>query len=163
MTNAVARGSGARIARALALGGGIGLLPRAQGTAASLAALAAGRLLMRGPAWVLPSAALLCAPAGWLVLRATPEAANGDPSWVVIDEVAGQWLAMLGLGGTSPAGLVAAFALFRLLDIGKPGPIGWVDRQEGPLGIMLDDLLAGGVTALALVVARRLSSLGERA
>ena len=54
-----------------------------------------------------------------------------------------------------PLGLLLAFALFRLFDITKPGPIGWADRQPGALGIMLDDVLAGLLAALLLYAARR--------
>ena len=50
--------------------------------------------------------------------------------------------------------VLLAFGLFRLLDILKPGPIGWLDREvKGGLGVMLDDLLAGGVVAIVLYVA----------
>jgi phosphatidylglycerophosphatase A len=43
--------------------------------------------------------------------------------------------------------LLAAFIIFRLLDITKPEPIAWADRQGGAAGIMADDLLAGAITA----------------
>jgi len=44
----------------------------------------------------------------------------------------------------APRAYVLAFVLFRLFDIAKPWPIGWLDRTfEGGLGIMLDDLMAG--------------------
>lgn len=50
--------------------------------------------------------------------------------------------------------VLLAFALFRLLDILKPGPIGWLDREvKGGLGVMLDDLLAGAVVGIVLYVA----------
>jgi phosphatidylglycerophosphatase A len=65
----------------------------------------------------------------------------------VIDEFAGQWIAMLPLATATPLGLLAAFALFRLLDITKPGPIGWADRQHGAAGVMADDLIAGAIAA----------------
>ena len=48
--------------------------------------------------------------------------------------------------------IAAAFALFRLLDIAKPGPIGWADRQGGAFGVMADDVLAG-LTAAAILYA----------
>jgi phosphatidylglycerophosphatase A len=44
-------------------------------------------------------------------------------------------------------GLLAAFFIFRLLDVAKPGPIGWADRQSGAAGIMADDVIAGVITA----------------
>jgi phosphatidylglycerophosphatase A len=74
---------------------------------------------------------------------------------VVIDEFAGQWIALLPLSHPSPLGLLAAFVLFRLLDITKPGPIGWADRQHGPLGVMADDVIAGGIAAVVLWIASK--------
>ena len=70
-----------------------------------------------------------------------------DASEIVADEVAGMWLALIFV----PQiwwGALLAFGLFRCLDILKPGPIGWLDRNvHGGLGVMLDDLLAGAVIA----------------
>ena len=45
-------------------------------------------------------------------------------------------------------GWISAFVLFRLFDIWKPGPVGWADRKSGPLGVMLDDIIAGLMAAL---------------
>ncbi len=61
-------------------------------------------------------------------------------------------LALVALHRPSPLGLLAGFALFRLFDIAKPGPIGWADRQGGAAGIMADDLLAGFASALCLLL-----------
>jgi phosphatidylglycerophosphatase A len=144
-----------RAARAVASVGGIGLVRVAPGTAGSLAAVAFGAVLMRWSPAALPVAVVASVPVGWLAVRGLEEASE-DPGWVVIDEVAGQWIAMLGLGrGAGWRGLVAAFALFRLFDIAKPGPVGWADRRKGAGGVMLDDVLAGGMAALLLVSARR--------
>ncbi len=137
--------------RDVASGYGIGYAPVAPGTLASFAALIVGGRL--GVA--LPVAAIAASVAGTLALRRIPEAAD-DPGWVVVDEIAGQWIAMLGLGRRPQArGLLAAFALFRLLDILKPGPIGWADRKRGPLGVMGDDIIAGAIAAVALRLVRR--------
>ena len=68
-----------------------------------------------------------------------------DPSRVVIDEVAGQWLGLLML----PDGtlyIVGAFILFRFLDILKPWPIRQLEQFPKGWGIMLDDMLAGLLT-----------------
>ena len=54
--------------------------------------------------------------------------------------------------GRPPIGMAVAFALFRLLDITKPGPIGAIDRMHGPVGVMGDDVLAGLVGAIVLWV-----------
>jgi phosphatidylglycerophosphatase A len=93
--------------------------------------------------------------------RQALKAEADDPGWIVIDEIAGQMLAMMGLRHLSVGGLVAAFVLFRLFDIAKPGPIGWADRQGGAAGIMADDLLAGAATAIALVIVQALMAGGS--
>jgi len=132
----------------LATAGGIGLVPLAGGTAASLAALLIGAGLMRLSAWALPAAALLASLGGFWAVRAVR--AGDDPGWVVIDEVAGQWIAMLGLRDGRPLGLLAAFALFRLFDIAKFGPVAWADRRKSAVGVMGDDMIAGAFAAVVL-------------
>ncbi|OAQ20503.1 phosphatidylglycerophosphatase A family protein [Thermosulfurimonas dismutans] len=72
-----------------------------------------------------------------------------DPSCVIIDEVAGAYLALLG-HPADPLHLVAGFLLFRILDIWKPWPIRITERLTGGLGIMADDLTAGGMANLLL-------------
>ena len=49
-------------------------------------------------------------------------------------------------------GVLTAFLAFRLFDIWKPGPVGWADRQPGAFGVMADDLIAGWLAALIVVV-----------
>jgi phosphatidylglycerophosphatase A len=132
-------------ARLIASGFGCGLLPAAPGTAGSAAAVLSGALLMQLPHFVLPVAVLAATLGGLWAVRAAH--GGDDPGWVVIDEVAGQWLALVGLARASFAGLLAAFLIFRVLDIAKPGPIGWADRQHGAAGVMADDLIAGAITA----------------
>jgi phosphatidylglycerophosphatase A len=135
-------------ARLVASGLGSGFLPRAPGTWGSLAALAAGALMLAWSPWILPLGVAAATLAGlWAIPRAGGEA---DPGWVVIDEVAGMWLTMAPLQHPRPLGLAAAFVLFRVLDITKPGPIGWVDRQQGAVGVMGDDLLAGAAGAVIM-------------
>ena len=134
---------------------GVGFFPIAPGTAGSVVALLIGAALKSGPPWLLPLGAALAAAAGYLAIPRAVTDPDADPGWVVIDEVAGQWIAMLGLAGVSVAGLAAAFVGFRVLDIWKPGPVGWADRQAGAFGIMTDDIIAGVVVASALYVARR--------
>ena len=68
-----------------------------------------------------------------------------DPSRVVIDEVAGQWVGLLML----PDGalyIAGAFILFRFLDILKPWPIRQLEQFPKGWGVMLDDMLAGLLT-----------------
>ena len=129
---------------------GIGRLGRAPGTVASLVATVAGALIaaLAGSGWLVLLALLVFA-LGWRACRDLPEVEQ-DPGWVVIDEVAGQWLA-LAFAPLTPWGVLAAFALFRLFDIWKPWPVSWADRELGGAGsIMLDDMLAGAYAALVL-------------
>ena len=153
-----------RPSRLIATFGGVGLIRPAPGTWGSAAALPLGWVLHGlGGFPLLALATLAVAALGWWAARAE-EAATGshDESAIVIDEVAGQWIALwplsLGLNhaGVDPwlfpwPGWVGAFLAFRLFDIWKPGPIGWADRQPGATGVMLDDLIAG--VAAAIVVA----------
>ena len=127
---------------------GTGYAPVAPGTVASAVAALAGYAMALVSPWLLAGAALAAIAAGFWALKRAPVA--DDPGWVVIDEVAGQWIALLG-AGTSPVLALAAFALFRLFDIAKPGPVGWADRQHGAFGLMADDLIAGALAALILL------------
>ncbi len=136
---------------------GVGFFPVAPGTVGSAVALLIGVALMSEPPWLLPLGAALAAVAGSLAIPRAVTNPNADPGWVVIDEVAGQWVALLGLAEVSATGLAAAFLGFRLLDVWKPGPVGWADRQPGAFGIMADDILAGAGVALALYAARQLT------
>ncbi|EBA17777.1 phosphatidylglycerophosphatase, putative [Roseobacter sp. SK209-2-6] len=145
---------------------GTGHLRPAPGTWGSLAALPAAYLLHQlGGFPLLALATLVVSALGyWATAEMTRGKDNHDPSEIVIDEVAGQWLAIWAI--SYPAwshdisitalwpGWVTAFVLFRLFDIWKPGPVGWADRKHGPMGVMLDDIIAGimaaiGVAALA--------------
>jgi len=129
---------------------GIGRLRPAPGTWGSLAVLPAA---LFGPWWCL-ALGVGFSLAGFWAVSALPEARE-DPGWVVADEAAGQCLALTALpAGASFWWVLAAFAAFRLLDILKPGPIGWADRMKGSFGVMLDDVLAGLVAGAALLVLR---------
>jgi phosphatidylglycerophosphatase A len=134
-----------KTARLVAGGFGCGFVPVAPGTIASAATLLPGALLLHASPALLPAAALIGVVAGLWAIRATH--VDGDPGWVVIDEIAGQFLALCGLARASLVGLLTAFVIFRLLDVAKPGPIGWADRQSGAAGIMADDVIAGVITA----------------
>ena len=138
----------------IASAAGIGHFPIAPGTAASLAALFIGAAVFAFEPRLLLILALIAALLGTWAIHATRE--PDDPAWIVIDEVAGQWIAMLGLGHVSFPGLIAAFVLFRVLDIVKPGPIGWADKQHHAIGVMGDDVLAGLIAAAALFATRSL-------
>lgn len=78
---------------------------------------------------------------------------SGDPAPVVIDEVAGTWLAIALIPATTLAdapltSVLLAVLLFRVFDIAKPWPVGWFERLPGAIGIMADDLAAGAVAGI---------------
>lgn len=144
----------------------VGYVRPAPGTWGSLVALPWGWLLHQiGGAPLVIAGIVLFFFAGWWatqVMTATGD--NSDPSEIVVDELVGQWIAILPLSLAASArgldilvlwpGWVSAFVLFRLFDIWKPWLVGWADGLHSPLGVMLDDVIAGvfaavGVLALA--------------
>lgn len=148
---------------------GVGLLRPAPGTWGSLAALPMAWVVMTlvGPVGFSVAIVAAFAIGWWATARETQGADNHDPSEIVIDEVAGQWLALLPVSiGAAHSGApllalwpgwVAGFLLFRLFDIWKPGPVRLADKRTDALGVMLDDIVAGilaavGVMALAGIV-----------
>ncbi len=135
--------------RLIAAGLGTGYAPVAGGTVASAAALVVGAGLLAVSPWLLLFAAVVATVGGYAAIRRVRP--DGDPGWVVIDEVAGQWLTLLGLGQVTWIGCILAFLLFRLFDITKLGPVGWADRQHGAFGIMADDVIAGCGRCASLV------------
>ncbi len=141
--------------RAIASLFGAGFLRPAPGTWGSLVALVPGAvvLALAGPIAVLIGALLIAGLGWWAVAVELARCDEPDPEWIVVDEAAGQWVSLAGLGAFGWVGVASAFALFRLFDIAKPGPVGWADRQPGVRGVMLDDLVAGALAALVLLLA----------
>ncbi|OYV37998.1 MAG: hypothetical protein B7Z81_05235 [Acidocella sp. 20-61-6] len=139
-----------RIWRLLASGFGVGYAPRAPGTFGALLGLALGTLLLAIAHWVLLLGIVAVTALGLIAIERLNEAA-ADPGWIVIDEIAGQMVPLLMLPRIGWAGLAVSFALFRLLDITKPGPVGWADARHDAFGVMGDDLIAGGLAALVLL------------
>ena len=141
-------------ARLLATGFGIGLLPRAPGSWASLAALPCAWLIRSwcGTPGLAITAAILFALGCWAAGAVARTSAEHDPGFIVVDEIVGQWLAVLPAPlDPWPYGL--GFVLFRLFDIWKPWPVRWIDRRvPGGLGIMLDDVAAALYAALLLSI-----------
>lgn len=149
----------------IALGFGSGLAPRAPGTVGTLWAWVSFLVLSRWLSqaqWGLVIA--LSLPLGlWACTRTARDLGIADPTAVVWDEVIAFWIVLWLL---LPAPLWAqalAFALFRIYDSAKPGPIGWADRRfklrpgqaigwRQGCGILFDDLLAAGSTLLTLAL-----------
>ena len=72
-----------------------------------------------------------------------------DPQFIVIDEWVGMWIGLYLLEYSILWGL-AAFFCFRIFDIFKPGPIGEMDKMDGGIGVMMDDVVAGILTCLLM-------------
>ncbi|MDE2006083.1 MAG: phosphatidylglycerophosphatase A [Rhodospirillales bacterium] len=141
-----------RLAWWIAAGFGLGLARPAPGTVASAAAALAGFVIaMLGTPALAAAAAACCLVGVWAIGAA---GIAGDPGFVVIDEIAGMWIALLGAGHGGIAWAAAAFLAFRTLDIAKPGPVGWADRQGGTIGVMADDVIAGAIAAILVWAAR---------
>jgi phosphatidylglycerophosphatase A len=137
----------------LALGFGAGLSPKAPGTVGTLVAFPLFWLLLESPLyWVWIAVFLLVGV--WASGVAGRALGVHDHGGIVWDEVAA-FLLVLPFAPPSLAGYALAFALFRLFDIWKPFPIGWLDaRMKGGLGVMLDDVLAAGYSIVCLLGVR---------
>ncbi|MCA3368559.1 MAG: phosphatidylglycerophosphatase A [Roseomonas sp.] len=132
--------------------GGIGRLKPAPGTWGSLVVLPAALL---GPLAALLLALLVTLIGFYAVREVLRDTPNQDPGWIVVDEAAGMLIALAGLSvDASLWGVLIAFGLFRIFDILKPWPVSWADQQKGAFGVMLDDVIAGVLAALALILGR---------
>ena len=138
---------------ALATLGPVGRLRPAPGSWGSAVAVMLAALLALTPlaGWLLEIATLLVCILG---VRAADvyerHTGSKDASDIVIDEVAGQWIALLA----APADWrwwIAALILFRLFDILKPGPVRMAEHLPGGYGVMADDIVAGALAAACLI------------
>ena len=138
----------------------IGHLRPAPGTWGSLAALLLGYVIVQaaGVLGLCMGIMITCIIGWWATAAQTKDKDDHDPSEIVIDEVAGQWIAILPIAMWPHAYEFSiwywflAFAGFRMFDILKPGLVGWADRQVSAIGVMLDDIIAGLMTAAAIIL-----------
>lgn len=136
-----------------------GLAPKAPGTMGSLAALPfAWIIIERYGAIGLSTAIIVVFFLGlWASKVYMTETGKTDPGEIVIDEVAGQWIACLPIATMtstiplSPGPLVLAFIAFRVFDIYKPWPIKIFDQRHDAYGVMMDDVIAGFFAAIILI------------
>lgn len=135
----------------LAFGFGSGLIRPAPGTWGSLAALLLWWPLIHLPAPAYVAVVAAAAVGGvYLCDRTARDLGVHDHGGIVWDEFVGVWIALCTVPLQWPW-VLAGFALFRLLDIWKPWPLRWFDRAlPGGFGIMVDDMVAGLLVALAL-------------
>jgi len=145
------------VIKALATFFGIGRIPYAPGTVASFAALLIARytadfvFVNTGPIGMWFTAVAIGLVAVWVCDAYARQVGRDDPPECVIDEVAGQWLACAFAIPRWKCYLVA-FALFRLLDIFKPWPISRMERLKGGWGIVADDMAAGAIAGIVIVL-----------
>ena len=128
-------------ARWIATVGGLGYAP-IPGTVASLPVALLVWALAPSDRWVLGAALSVSVVGIWAAGREEARLGVRDPSCIVVDEVAGMLVALIG----QPRNLgwaLALFALFRVMDIWKPWPIRRLQDLPGGWGIVVDDLLAG--------------------
>ena len=132
---------------------GLGYLPIAPGTWGSVGGLLVWWLtLPMGRGLQVLLLVLAAVPAALACGACARGAGRDDPSFVVLDEVLGMYLALLFLSPSLPW-VAAAFVLFRLLDIFKPWPVSLMEKRfTGGAAILLDDLLAGAIAALILTI-----------
>lgn len=149
-------------AHVIALGAGSGLARHAPGTVGTLWAWAAFALLqpwMNDTAWALTIG--LGTLLGWWACTVTARHMGiADSGHIVWDEVLAFWLVLWLISPTGLLGQVVAFALFRLFDAVKVGPMAWADRRfkgfgpRGGFGILLDDFAAAFCTLLVIALWR---------
>ncbi|MCA0850327.1 phosphatidylglycerophosphatase A family protein [Salipiger thiooxidans] len=142
----------------------VGFLKPAPGTWGSLAALpVAYGILLIGGFWLLLAATVAAFVLGYIATRAiTVTGEDHDPSWIVIDEVVGQWIALfpVAYGAMMMSveiwrlypGWITGFLFFRLFDIWKPWLVGQADRRGDAMGVMLDDVIAGVFSAIVSII-----------
>jgi phosphatidylglycerophosphatase A len=144
---------------------GIGHFPAAPGTFASLMALPVALLLhyLGGFTWLLIATVVAFGLGLWAATAETRDQEDQDPGEIVIDEFVGQWIALFPLSfGVSLAanapdiltwpGWILAFLCFRFFDVFKPGIIRKVDNWNTPMGLMLDDVLAGFAAGIVVLI-----------
>ena len=153
----------------LGIGLGSGMPRRAPGTWGTVGGLIVALPLMSlGFIPFLIVTILSCVIGVWICGRTSELMGGHDNPHIVWDEWAGMWITLLPfsyIGATqvdlwqyltqsfSVIIIIIAFILFRFFDIIKPPPIGWADKRvAGGLGIMLDDIIAGIMAMLILLV-----------
>jgi phosphatidylglycerophosphatase A len=142
-----------KLAELIATFFGVGKAPKAPGTFGTLATLPLAALLnWAGPFYIMGFIILLLPVSVWAAGVHAEQLGVDDPGEIVIDEVVGFLITMTWLPMTWQAYLLG-FLLFRLLDITKPFPIGYLDRKiPGGLGVMADDIAAGIIANVILQI-----------
>lgn len=135
---------------------GCGYFPWGPGTVGSLAgcliAVAVHLYLGGTRQFLFGITFILFMPAVWAATKTAEIKGKKDPGLVVVDEVLGQWVTLLGASSFKTESFMAAFLLFRLFDIWKPWPVRQFEQLPGGYGIVADDIAAGVYGALILYI-----------
>ncbi len=135
---------------------GCGYFPVGPGTIGSLAAVliaaVAHQYLGAGRITFLLATLVLLAPGIWSATQTARLLNREDPGLVVIDEVLGIWVTLLGATALNWKSFTAAFILFRVFDIWKPWPVRQFENLPDGTGIVADDLAAGVYAAIMLYI-----------
>ena len=143
---------------------GVGYLPLAPGTFGSLVAVGIFLLLVRATppnalaAVVLVAIVVVTFVGIWAATRTEQLSGRKDPGKVVVDEVAGQFIALFPLTlftRWSTLAVIVSFILFRFFDIVKPYPANRLQELHGGAGVMFDDLVAGVYGAVIVSIMLR--------
>jgi len=143
---------------------GVGFFPKSPGTAGTFATIPLVLLLSWAGPLVYMVFVILLLPVAILAAQVYQEETGGhDRQEIVIDEVIGFLIAMTWLPMTWKS-MLLGFLLFRVLDIFKPFPIGYLDKKiPGGLGVVIDDVVAGIIASLILqYIYQHTNWLGEQ-
>jgi phosphatidylglycerophosphatase A len=148
-----------RLALVLGTWFGCGYFPWGPGTVGSIAAMliaiALHQFVYAGRAGLVLVILVLLLPAIWAASQTALLVGKKDPGIVVVDEVLGQWITLLGAVLLNWKAYIGGFVLFRIFDIWKPWPIRRLEQLPGGIGIVADDLAAGIYGALILYIGGR--------
>ena len=135
----------------LAFGFGSGLTPKAPGTAGTMVAIPLHLIFIKFPIWLHGTIIILAFLLGiWICGKTSEYLGVHDHEGIVWDEFVGCWITMFLLP-VNWSWITLGFIVFRILDILKPWPIKSIDKKvRGGVGIMLDDLIAGIMSAVFL-------------
>ena len=142
-------------AHLIALGSGSGLSPVAPGTAGTLFAWAIFLPLraMMDDVTLLAFLAVCLLGGVFAVHKTGADLGVVDHGSIVWDEFVGMWITLMALPTLDWQWVAAGFVIFRIFDMWKPWPIRWFDRNiHGGMGIMVDDIVAGVISAGVLYV-----------
>ena len=138
---------------------GVGYLPLMPGTFGSLVGVGIFLLLSRTVVGLLVAIVAITFAGIWAGSRTEELAGRKDPGKIVVDEVAGQLIAMLPLAffrQWSITAVMVSFVLFRFFDIVKPYPANRLQELNGGAGVMFDDLVAGVYGAIVVSIILRI-------